>query len=117
MQPSNQISLSKNSWTDNKLCIELLKDYFKLATKAKLYKEYRLLILDRHASQITNKFIKFLKANKIIYLYLSLYLTHLLQPLNVNVFEPLKQNYKKLPAEKTRFTIYNINKVDFISLI
>ena len=26
MQPGDQISLSENGWTDNKLCIEWLKD-------------------------------------------------------------------------------------------
>ena len=43
--------------------------------------------------------------------------THLLQPLDVGVFGPLKQNYKTLLAAKTRFTTYNIDKADFISLI
>ena len=37
--------------------------------------------------------------------------------MDVKVFGPWKQNYKTLLAEKTRFTTYNINKADFISLI
>ncbi len=41
----------------------------------------------------------------------------MLQPLNNDVFGPLKQNYKKLLSKKTRFTIYNIDKADFILLI
>ena len=53
----------------------------------------------------------------IICLCLPPHLTHLLQPLDVSIFGPLKQNYKKLLAEKTRFITYNIDKVDFISLI
>lgn len=44
-------------------------------------------------------------------------MTHLLQPLDVDVFGPLKQNYKKLLSKKTYFTTYNIDKADFISLI
>ena len=39
---------------------------------------------------------------------------HLLQPLDVGVFDPLKQNYKTLLAEKTQFTTYNIDKADFL---
>ncbi len=46
-----------------------------------------------------------------------MYSTHLLQPLDVGVFGLLKQNYRTLLAEKTRFTTYNIDKADFISLI
>ena len=50
-------------------------------------------------------------------LYLPAHSTHLLQLLNVGVFGSLKQNYKTLLAEKTRFTNYNIDKANFISLI
>ncbi len=35
----------------------------------------------------------------------------------MNVFGLLKQNHKKLLAKKTKFSPYNINKADFISLI
>ncbi len=117
MQAGDRISLSENGWTDNKLCIEWLKDCFEPATRTELRGEYRLLIVDGHASHVSNEFIKFVKANKIICLCLPPHSTHLLQPLDVSVFGPLKQNYKKLLAEKIRFTKYNIDKVDFISLI
>ncbi len=43
--------------------------------------------------------------------------THLLQAFDVSVFRPLKQNYKKFLVEKTRFSTYNVDKADFISLI
>ena len=49
--------------------------------------------------------------------YVYQHTLHLLQPLDVGVFGPLKQNYKTLLAERTRFTTYNIDKADFISLI
>ena len=117
MQPGERISLSENGWTDNKLYIEWLKNCFEPATSAKLQGEYQLLIFDRYASHVSNEFIKFVKANMIICLCLPPHSTHLLQPLDVSIFGPLKQNYKKLLAEKTRFITYNIDKVDFISLI
>ena len=44
MLPGDRISLSENSWTDNKLCIEWLKNYFEPATRAELQGKYRLLI-------------------------------------------------------------------------
>ncbi len=37
--------------------------------------------------------------------------------MNVSVFDLLKQNYKNLLAEKTRFTTYKFYKVDVIFLI
>ena len=117
MQPGDRISLSENGWTDNKLCLEWLKGCIEPATRAELQEEYRLLIVNGHASHVSNEFIKFIKAKKIIWICLPPHSTHLLQPLDVSVFGPLKQSYKKLLAEKTRFTTYNIDKVDFISLI
>lgn len=80
-------------------------------------REYWTLIVDGHASHVTNEFIKFTREHKIVCLCLLARLTHLLQPLNFGVFGPLKRNYKTLLAEKTRFTTYNIDKADFISLI
>ena len=66
---------------------------------------------------MSTEFIKFTQAHKIICLCLLPHLTHLLQPLDVSVFGLLKQNYKKLLAKKTRFSTYNFDKADFISLI
>lgn len=78
MQPSDWISLNKNSWTNNKLYINYLKDWLELTTRAKLQGKYRLLIIDWHTSYVSNRFIKFIKANKIIILYLPSHLIHLL---------------------------------------
>ncbi len=36
MQAGDRISLSENGWTDNKLCIEWLKDCFEPATRTEL---------------------------------------------------------------------------------
>ena len=37
--------------------------------------------------------------------------------MDVNIFGPSKQNYKKFLSKKTRFTTYNIDKADFISVV
>lgn len=76
-----------------------------------------MLIVNKHASYISTKFIQFTRKHKGIYLYLLTDSTYLLQLLNIGVFGSLKQDYKMLLAKKTSFKIYNIDKVDFISLI
>lgn len=58
--------------------------------------------------------MKFTKKYKIIYLYLLIYLTHLLKTLNIGIFGPLKRNYKILLVKTTWFTTYNIDKTNFI---
>ena len=76
-----------------------------------------MLIVDEYVSHMLTEFIQFARKYKIVCLCLPTQPTHLLQLLNVGIFSPLKQNYKTLLAEKTRFTTYNIDKTDFISLI
>ena len=97
--------------------MEWMHNYFELETKHRPCNDYQTLIVDGHVSYILTKFIQFAREHKIMCLCLPAHSTHLLQPLNVGVFGPLKQNYKTLLAEKTRFTTYNIDKADFISLI
>ncbi len=94
-----------------------MRDCFELEIRSYLRGEYRVLIGDGHSSHVSTEFIRFAPEHKILCLCLPAHSTHLLQPMDVEVFGPLEQNYKTLLAEKTRFTTYNIDKADFISLI
>lgn len=113
----NCILLSKNNWANNKLCIKKLKKCFEFYTKSQLYRKYLLWIIDNYASHVLTEFIFFTLKYKIICLCLLLYLTQLLQYLDICIFSLLKQNYKKLQSEKTCFSTHNINKTNFIFLI
>ena len=64
--PGVHIGLSDNGWTDNEIGVEWLEKCFELETQCG--DEYRLLILDGHASHISTKAIKFCVASKIIFL-------------------------------------------------
>ena len=97
--------------------MEWIEECFELFTRSHLRGQYQLLIVDGHASHMSTEMIKFTRARKIICLCLPPHSTNLLQPLDVGVFGPLKQNFKKLLSDKTCFSTYNINKTDFISLI
>ena len=111
------ILLHENCWTNNKFCMEWMEEYFKPSTRSNLLGQYYLLIIDGHAFYVSIEFIKFIWVNKIICFCLPPHWSHLLQPLDIGVFGPLKQNFKKLLSKKTHFTTYNIDKADFISLI
>lgn len=117
MQSGDSISLSKNGWTDNKLCLKWLKDCFKPIIRNQLRGKYRIVIVDGHTSHVSNELIKFIKAYKIRYLYLLFHVIYILQLLDVNIFGLLKQNYKKLLFQKLCFITYNFDKVDFILLM
>jgi hypothetical protein len=54
---------------------------------------YQLLIVDSYESHNLHEFYKYCKEEKIIVLCMPPYLSHLLQPLNVGCFSPLKRAY------------------------
>ena len=53
-----------------------------------------LLIMDGHGSHKTKKFRETCEDNNIIPLYLPPHSTHLLQPLDLGIFGPIKYGYK-----------------------
>ena len=75
---------------------------------------YRLLILDGHGSHATAEFDRFCMEKKIIPLYMPPHSSHLLQPLDVSCFSPLKHLYSQRVQELIQKGIYSIKKEDFL---
>ncbi len=59
MEKNSGILVSENVGTDNKLCMEWMRDCWEPATKIQLQSKYRMLIVDGHVSHVTNEIIKF----------------------------------------------------------
>ena len=78
---------SNKGWTNNTLGYEWLTKSFEPSTNRG---RPRLLILDGHASHLTADFIEFCINKDIELLVLPPHTSHLLQPLDVAVFAPLK---------------------------
>ena len=76
----------------------------------------RLLILDGHSSHLTAGFDDFCKQQAIICLCMPAHASHLLQPLDVGVFSPLKGAYGKLLEHRMKVGNNHIDKEDFLSL-
>ena len=87
------ISVSKNGWTTDEIGIEWLQKVFNPYTVSRTAGAYRLLILDGHGSHATVGFDRFCMEKKIIPLYMPPHSSHLLQPLDVSCFAPLKHLY------------------------
>jgi hypothetical protein len=75
---------------------------------------YRLLILDGHSSHATPEFDQFCKDNKIITLCMPPHTSHLLQPLDVGCYSPLKVVYGHEVTELARQSIFHVDKLDFL---
>ena len=76
----------------------------------------QLLILDDYSSHQTVEFDIFCKKNIIICLCMPPHTSHLLQPLDVGVFGPLKHTYGKLVEGIMAASNNYIDKEDFLSL-
>jgi hypothetical protein len=85
----------KKGWTDNSIGLEWLRKVFIPLTQPDDPFEARLLVLDGHGSHATVEFIWECFQNNIQLLYLPPHASHVLQPLDVAVFSPLKTAYRK----------------------
>jgi hypothetical protein len=93
-----------------------LKDVFEPYSRQYSTGAKRLLILNGHSSHLTPEFDTFCKENAIIYLCMPPHTSHLLQPLDVGVFGPLKRAYRKLIKGMMVARNNHINKEDFLHL-
>jgi hypothetical protein len=84
------IQVSPNGWTSNNLALDWLKHF---NMHAKPVGAYSLLITDGHKSHCSLAFQDYCKENKIIALCMPPHSLHLLQPLDVACFAPLKRSY------------------------
>jgi DDE superfamily endonuclease/Tc5 transposase DNA-binding domain len=85
-----KFAYNTKGWTSNAHGFEWLRRCFEPSTREKANGGYRLLICDGHDSHITAKFIEYCMDHKIILMVLPPHTSHLLQPLDVGVFGPVK---------------------------
>lgn len=107
------IGVSDNGWTTNELGLEWIK-HFDKHTKDRMKGAYRLLIIDGHESHQSVEFDEFCAQNKIITLCMPAHSSHLLQPLDVGCFSPLKKAYGKQIENLMRALHTHIAKGDFL---
>jgi len=78
---------------------------------------WQLLLLDRHNSHCTHEFIQFCDDRKIILFCLPPHSTHLLQPLDVVVFQPYKHYYAEAIDNASRTGCSEFDKIEFLTSI
>jgi hypothetical protein len=105
---------SPKGYNNSILCLEYLKLIFEPETALRLENasEWRLLIFDGFESHLQLEIIEFCLDNNIIPLCLPSHTSHVLQPLDVGVFSPLKKYYRqevsKLRCPVTKNTFPNL---------
>jgi hypothetical protein len=111
-----RLATSQNGWTTDIMGLRWLKEVFEPYSKHYSVGSKRLLILDGHSSHLSAEFDGFCKEHAIICLCMPPHSSHLLQPLDVGVFGPLKRAYGKLVEGMMIAGNNHIDKDDFLSL-
>jgi hypothetical protein len=109
-----RIAVSKNGWTTNEVGIAWLLHFIEHTTQ-RTVGCYRLLILDGHESHNSIRFQDICRENNIITLCMPAHASHILQPLDVGCFSPLKRAYKKEIGALANSHINSIDKLAFLA--
>jgi hypothetical protein len=86
---TEQVLLSESGYTNDELAIKWL-NHFIFHTQSTPISNAKLLLLDSHSSHQTPEFTIFAVENNILIYTFPSHLTHVLQPLDVGVFQPYK---------------------------
>jgi hypothetical protein len=105
------IQVSPTGWTNNDLALDWLRHF---DSHARPVGTHRLLIIDGHESHCSVDFRDLCEEMKIILLCMPPHSSHLLQPLDVGCFSPLKRAYGDAISVLARNRIYHISKETFL---
>jgi hypothetical protein len=108
-----RIATTDNGWTTNAVGLDWIK-HFDFHTAPRTKGKYRLLILDGHESHHSTEFELYCQQNNIITLCMPPHSSHLLQPLDVGCFGPLKQAYGRQVEDLMRVHINHVSKLEFL---
>ncbi len=107
------VSANLTGWTSNIHGQEWLEKCFEPATREKANEQMQLLICDGHDSHISGKFIRHCIQHDIVLILLPPHCSHLLQPLDVSIFGPLKSALSKELDHIFRTGISTLQKIEW----
>jgi hypothetical protein len=107
-------SANSKGWTSNLHGLEWLQRVFDPQSRTKVNGEYRLLVCDGHDSHISRNFIAFCIQNKIALLILPPHTSHILQPLDISIFGPLKKRLTAALQPLSQAQLVRIQKIDWL---
>ena len=116
-ESNNDWSWASNTkgWTCDAIGEDWIRTVFEpeTGTKAHSAGATRLLVVDGHGSHITAPFIRFCMDHDILVLLLPPRSSHLMQPLDVGIFSPLKRRMSEELDKILRYGYSNIKKFEW----
>lgn len=107
-------SCNSKGWTSNIHGEQWVEKCFDESTREKADGEYRLLICDGHDSHISAQFVRYCIDHKIVLFLLPPHASHVLQPLDVGVFGPLKTAMAMQLSRLLACEISRLQKVEWV---
>ena len=107
------LGVSDSGWTNNNHGLYWLQEIFELET-ANTKGDFRLLIADGYDSHINVEMVNFYADYCIRLLCLPPHSTHLLQPLDVNCFQPMKHYHSQAISSAVQYLDTDFNKLEFL---
>lgn len=90
-----QFTATKKGWMEERIAIEWLRRVFIPQTAPEDPSDWRLLVIDGHHTHTTIDFMWECFSHRIYIIFLPAHTSHVLQPLDVAVFHPLKEAFRK----------------------
>jgi hypothetical protein len=116
LDPEARVAVAETGYSNDELALSWLQHFNEHSRKGQVGAK-RLLLVDGHGSHHTAQFIEFCDNNGIIPFGMPSNLTHLLQPLDVCVFQPYKHYHGLALDRLVRDGAVEITKLDFLSII
>ena len=115
LQNGWRVNVSANGWTTDEIGVDWLQTCFIPETKGRRQGRWLLLILDGHGSHLTPQFDHLCFNNDIVPICMPAHSSHILQPLDVGCFAPLKRAYGRIVDRWMRAGIDHVDKLEFLS--
>lgn len=108
------LATSDSGYSNDSLALDWLK-HFNTHSKKSQIGRYRLLLLDGYGSHLTYEFWEYAKENRICLFRLPPHSTHLTQPLDVGVFQPMKHYHAEAVDNAIRMGDVDFGRLDFLA--
>lgn len=112
LPPTWVIKPTINGWTDNGAGLDWIQ-HFEKHTAHRKTGDYRMLVFDGHESHVSAAFNRYCTDHNIITPSMPPHSSHLLQPLDVGCFSPLKRAYSRQIEAFMKSHINHLTKVEF----
>lgn len=108
------LATTDTGYSDDIKAFEWLK-HFDVHSQKSQKGGFRMLIMDNYGSHLTYEFLQYADLHNIIIFTLPPHSTHVTQPLDVGIFQPMKHYHSEVIDEVIRLGAVNFNKQDFFA--